>query len=364
MPDFIDKLTNNSLFADQCRVAHGDYSPFILATEAHSITHPCENPHRLNIVTCKDQALQLFLEEISSLDFSNKLSQDIGMLPAYIPVLDRTTASIPNHLSEIACFGFSLRDVLQSGFFEKAGRIHESNSIALRPKQQIIKSTKAKYILFLSGEDTVIEGVWHKRDKISFFETLRDYGFYAITGFNFSLFGGECPLGHAINLKKSLLATEKISQVGIQAIPHIYALNNNHINRWNSWLKENPSVKYFTTNCQMQKSRDEIKWLQYYISKILGANENLRVILQGIKTEGLFGLREFKNRIHIADKKPVKYSIGYKQFKYIQDSNSLKITKLSSPKVNKQNLAHYNILEYSILISNKLGYISPTFINT
>ena len=337
MPDSSEKPLNKSIFADCCEVSLGKFLPYIKPAEASSVLNKCDNKFRQNIITCKDEFLEAFINEVNGLEFNvNILNQSIN-LPLYIPIFDFKTIRNVSIPKSIKCIGISLKDIIKSGFYYKAGRIHEYPNISYREsllKQPNLKDKKV--ILFLCGEDTIIEGVWHKRNKSKLFETLREMEFYAITGFNFSVFGDECALAQNLNLKRSLYSSYLLEQSGINTIPHVYALNKYQINRWIDWFRKNPTVKCFTINCQFQRSKKSVEYLLNMINSILFELTYLHVILQGFQFNNIHNLQGLTDRIHFADKKPVKYLIGYRSL-IRRNHNS------SSKNPNRDKLLRENI---------------------
>lgn len=348
MQGLLGKQIKSSFFHEQCLTSTGKFMPFIQFEEAKEVTRSCYNPHRLNVVTCNDGYIEAFLEEVGGLEFNVQLNSKIDNIPPYIPIFDYNSLYNDVLSHDIEYLGVTLRDIIKCGFCYKAGTIHESNKILFHSTLLSSANLKGKkIILFLSGEDTIIEGVWHKRYHSDFFEALLTMDFYAVVGFNFSLFGGECPFSHALNLKRSLFSSSLLEKYGIKTIPHVYALNQFHINRWILWFKQNPSIKYFTTNCQMQKAEIEIKWTVDFVSKLLQEIPWLHVILQGFNAECLWRFGDLTNRIHLANKRPVKYAMGNKQFTFEVNRNKLIVDSLQlNNQFNKSNLIGVNVAEY------------------
>lgn len=135
-------------------------------------------------------------------------------------------------------------------------------------------------MLFATGIDVVIEKLWYKRFAINLFEAIASGEFYAVTGMNFSLFLYECPLGHLINLNKSLIFCEELSKLGVPVIPHIYAITDTHREMWANWLKRRPNIQTVLINTQMQ--RDPISMYEVKLTvEALLKNTAVSIILNG-----------------------------------------------------------------------------------
>lgn len=324
MQDSSEKPTNKSLFADLCEVSLGKYLPHIHPIEATTVLFTCQNDYRQNIITCKDEFTDAFINEVAGLGFNISLLKQNIHLPQYIPILDYRTIRTVRLPKSMKYVGISLGDLIKSGFQHKAGRIHEYPNITYKSSLLEHENLKGKkVILFLCGEDTIIEGVWYQREKSKLFEILKQMNFYAITGINFSVFGDECALAQNLNLKRSLYSTYLLEQNNIKCIPHVYALNIYQINRWIKWFRDNPKIKYFTINCQFQKSKRSIDAVVEAIDSILSELTYLHVIMQGFRFNNIYKLKHIVNRIHFAEKKAIKYSMGHRSLRSNKRQNNL-----------------------------------------
>ena len=137
-----------------------------------------------------------------------------------------------------------------------------------------------KVVLFATGIDVVIEKLWYRRFAINLFEAIASGGFYAVTGMNFSLFLYECPLGHLINLNKSLIFCEELSELGVPIIPHIYAITDTHREMWVNWLKRHPNIQTVLINTQMQRDRISMYEVELTVKALL-KNTAVSIILNG-----------------------------------------------------------------------------------
>ena len=153
------------------------------------------------------------------------------------------------------------------------------------------------------------------------------------------------PFWPSFKLKKEFILCSLLSNNGINPIPHVYAVNQYQANRWIIWFKQNPNVKVFTINCQMQKSNTELQYLSSFIKRILIELPYLHLILQGYKQTGIRLLNGFLERIHFADKKANKYSIGYKNIIYDNSAKKEKIVQEKPLKsMSKNDIIINNIL--------------------
>jgi Domain of unknown function (DUF4417) len=337
MLDFSGKQTNKSIFSDLCDVSFGRFSPYIQAEEANNVNFSCINKFRQNIITCKDKSIDSFINEVNGLEFNVSLKTHLGNLPHYIPIIDYRTAEQIRLPKSIEYIGISLIDIIKSGFSLRAGRIHESKHIAYRNLLFENNNLKGKkIILFLTGPDTYIEGVWYKRETSRFLEAIGSMNFYAVTGFNFSVFGGECAFSQVLNLKRSLYSAYLLEQKGIKCIPHVYALNQFHLKRWTDFFNANRKIRFITMNCQFQKSTRNNSDLINTIKSILAEVPHIHIILQGFQFPQIHNFGEFIDRIHFAEKKAIKSALGFKLIKF-NHSNKKLITNQRNKELERSN---------------------------
>ena len=333
MLDSLDAF-NPSLFSSLCEVSKGLYEPFIDIEETDFTILDCDNPLGKNIITCKNPNKNEFLKEVGGLHINTKLRLGINSLPSYIPIYDKSKIDLENEY-----IGITLKDVLKQGIILKAGTYHERNIVI----NQSILTTQPfrgkKVILFLTGADTLIEWVWHTRKKSNFFETIARMGFYAVCGFNFSVIGGECSFGQALNQKRSIYSNFLLENAGITSIPHVYCLNKFHVSRWISWFQANENIHFFVTNCQLQKSTADVSQVIKIIIIILKQMSNLHVILQGFPLDRISEFGLLLERIHFADKGAIKYALSKVM---LQINGASKIRTIQNSRLNVAELIKHN----------------------
>nr|WP_157536467.1 hypothetical protein [Mucilaginibacter sp. L294] len=120
-----------------------------------------------------------FLAEVGGLSFDLKLSSTFEDLPFYIPVFGRELTGLSDLSNEFPVIATSLVNILD-GITLKAGAFHEKSKITFRRSISRQSFGNKKVILFNTGPDTLIESVWHKRDKFKLFDEISKLGFYAI----------------------------------------------------------------------------------------------------------------------------------------------------------------------------------------
>lgn len=344
MQKLSEQLKRPSLDSLFCRVSKGDFLPFINPLEANAVRKVC-GKLGIEIVSCKDSNLKDYLKEIDGLDLLSIKDRNPFrlQLPQYIPVIGREFFNYNADIIEYDTIGVSLKDIFISPPKKYIGRLHVGN---LKIKKGLLSSPifrNKKVVLFSSGPDTLIEKVWREREELNLFSELAKIGFTLVTGMNFSIFSGECPVGHAINFKKSLKYFALLQKFSIPAIPHISWVHELHLQRWVEWLKVNPSINLIAINCQMSKSSDDcqIIWegIQYLIQH---TKHELHFLLEGPRKKLLIELIKHSPFIHIAVKEPSMVSMYHK--KYILNQNKLK--RIDEKNASKDELLRSNIGTY------------------
>jgi hypothetical protein len=348
MQGLIEFPDSPELYHAPCEVGLGTFNPFIDKEEAKSVIISCYNPQRQNIITCRDEFRDEFIKEVGGLPLNLKLTSEVENIPSYIPIVDYGMRDIPLNMPVV---GLTLHDIISRGVKSAAGMLHEQDDIRFRSSMLSSKAlVDKKVILFLTGADTLIEWVWYNRNDCRIFEILKQMGFWGVGGFNFSVIGGECAFAQALNQKRSLFSASLIEKNGLLAIPHVYALSQFHIDRWVKWFIANPVIKMFTVNCQLQKSQKDIAQVISVVKSILWKVPYLHVILQGFHVNIAHQFGTYLERIHFADKMPIKQASSHQ--KVLIDYTKNKLYHELAENENIETLALTNINKRYTYIEN------------
>lgn len=284
MQDFSKQLANTdqqSIFCGLCRA--GDFAPHIHPDEALRVLKDCGTQGRMNVVTCTDNEVNAFLEEVDGLDMSTvTIGSKSGLLSPVVPVIPYSMFSLPSSTVPWEVVGITINDILTKRIRLKSGHYYVPDGTTIDRK--ILTSpifAGKRVVLFSTGRDVLIETLWWDRHDADLFNTLTSMGFYAITGMNFSLFEGECPFAQALNIKKSLSYAGEIDGRGIWSIPHVYARNQYQRDRWKEWLNANGGVSTVTINSQLQRSRAGDMSVVFETARFLLENTGVMIMFQG-----------------------------------------------------------------------------------
>ena len=263
------------LYAPTCLSASGIFMPYIHGNEAKLITMPCTT-NSINTVDCRHGGINKFIDDVGGLGFDGIALKNTlqNPLPPFVPVIPKAFFDISPEIIPYGIIGITLKDVFNNPPQKRAGRLCAPKELTIDENIFSKRLLKEKHVLlFSSGKDSLIELLWPQCDAINFFGKMGSL-INTATGFDFSLFCGECPVGHALNLKKSLVTIADYEQYGIKSIPHIYWANEYHLQRWATFLNNNQDVKTVATNCQCYKTQDHdmvcggIQWLLAHCKRL------------------------------------------------------------------------------------------------
>lgn len=293
-----------SLFSDLYCDADLVAPKFITSGEKVLVRERCRGTQD-GIVDCHCFDLPDFIADAGGLDMgskiitstSPKIQERITVIPS--ECFDWSPDLIPGDI-----VGINLKDILSHKPTSRWGHytLSEDVRIDLSALSRPVFAGK-RVVLFCSYIDVVIEKLWWLRSKINLYETIASGGFYAVSGMNFSLFLHECPLGHLININKSLLFTKELSSLGVPVIPHVYAVNESQRKKWIAYLQGNPSVKTVVINTQLQRDRYSMTEVTRTVEALLDSTDT-SIILNGFKPHSL--QRGLGSRVFMANQRGLK----------------------------------------------------------
>lgn len=346
-----------SLKLYQCDAIKRDNDNLIHPNELDYVSTKCTGLGH-NVVDCKDISLEHHLHDVNSLNFNTVSStgNTTISLPYFIPI-------ISNRLFEYnipgSVVGITLRDLFKHyPIYNSNGGSRSLQSFNFN--HDLLTQNcfhNKKVILFSSGKDCLIESIWKYQEEIDYYNVINTMGFSTATSINFSLFKGECPMAHALNLKKSLITFEQYQKSKIKSIPHLYWTNIHHLNRWIEWLNQNPDICFIAYNCQMC-DEEFYSIVEGGIRYILNKIPRMHILLEGPKQNLLHRLKDISSSIHVATKSPSEKASNYRRFYY--SKGKLRIIK--QERNNIQNLFKINCQQYQIYLEKSFyGQIISDF---
>ncbi len=300
MENFEDHPRTLSFASLECNVNNKDWEPFVSPTETSQIQEVCSE-ESVNHISCKNPDVALYIEDVQGLELDVNFDQTLlPKLPKMIHTLEKSFIwSDPSNIEGDA-ISISLGDIFTNPPRKVSGILRAPKRLNLNKK--ILQSPmflQKTVILNMSAQDVLIESLWMQQNNISIYSSLYQLGFRFATTPNFSVFAGECPLGHRINQKKSLVFGKGLQKAGITAIPHVYIINDSHLEAYITYLKRFPTIKTIIMNCTLQrKSPLEIQHVHKIISRLILERKDLHIILQGINIKDARYFCEFEENLH------------------------------------------------------------------
>jgi hypothetical protein len=290
-----------SLFSLMCD--SGKFSPHIHPDEVAAVLIPCQENGRRNAITCKDKDIDEFILDVDSLDMNTANLKGIDFpMEKRIPVIPKRFFNLSANLIKNRIVAVTVGDIfLGRPVWLYDGRYRVSKK--LRFNQEILRSPifdGKEVILLFNERDVLLEYLWENREWLALFNSISKIGFAAVTTPNFSVFKGECPTGHAWNIKKGLACGVELEKRGVSVIPHIYSVHQAQIERWTAWLNKHPSVKIITMNCQLQRRSRAGKDIVTSSLAYLLEGTGVKILLHGADKEILDKIRRFNDRVYVA----------------------------------------------------------------
>lgn len=261
----------------------GDQFTELIAFEDKTmVSERCPGSY-VNMVDCHCPNIQDFIDEVKSLDLMTKdITGTTPLIGDVLPIIPKDWFDNPPESISSEVVGIRLGDVLtHKPYRNNAGILLINPDVRFdfsALKRPVFKGKKV--VLVPTGPDTVIETLWFHRFSNEMFDAIAGAGFYAVTGMNFSLFLHECPLGHLINLNKSLLFCEELDKRGVPVIPHVYAINDKQRAMWVHYLQQHPNIRTVLINTQMQRDYASMKEVERTTQSLLDET-GVSVILNG-----------------------------------------------------------------------------------
>ena len=328
------------LFGNTCRAGNGEFLPEIPVEEAYYVTNPCENPHNRSIITCRSTEWNKFVDQVGGLQLDLQVKSAGLRLPLYFPTLDLVAALHIQGINPYQYVGISLKHFTKTLVNQNAYGYREAKKILFQPAEKFsLYKDNPRMILFLTGIDTGIEYAWRERTTYRLFENIKERHVLAAGAFNFSLFYGDCAAAQILNQKRSLYSAYQLQENGISVIPHLYAITPLQVQRWITWLLQNPSVTVITINCQLSKTQQQRTDDINIIKRLIITVPYLHIILEGFPFDSIFRFGTFIDNLHFTDKVPMYQAKTHKEL--IADNIHTK--RLISSKESYSSLLFKNI---------------------
>ena len=241
-----------SLLSLHCRA--DSLSSLINSKEKQHVTKQCLG-NGINIIDCRHSDAESFIRDAGGLDLMEKrMKSETMKIDTNLPVITPDCFEMRPEEIDSDTVVLRLRDVLSVGPWLRYGYYALSDEVRLKfdvLDKPIFKGKKT--ILSCTERDVIIEKLWWLKYPTKLFEEIAAAKFHAVVGMNFSLFIGECPFGHLINLNKSLRFCQELSSRGVKVIPHVYAVNDWQRKKLTQYINANQNIYTIAINTQLQR---------------------------------------------------------------------------------------------------------------
>jgi len=325
-------------------IAHKKYSKFITKAEAGQANKFCVSKS-FGTLTCRTEDADEYLADISGLSLNTVQAKPVSLpqLPAFFPMLHQRVFNCSPSTIPFPMVGVSLTDAQKYLRPLSKGYMYLANTeLNYKLMSLPIFSGKA-VVLSQTGKDVLIESVWTNSLDERYFQRVSGMNFACITGFNFSIFFGDCSFGHRYNIKKSLEAFRLSQTTTTPTIPHMYWANEFHLQDLAKWLNDNPAVTLISVNCQCYRAEDFalVEYGLRYFAK--NVKQKIRFLLEGPPIGLLLRIPDLAGRVHITTKEPVMYALYHRQYSI----DGIKLRRIKRPKLSKEYLLGWNTTMYA-----------------
>jgi hypothetical protein len=220
------------------------------------------------------------------------IPQQLPTLPSYIPAIRPSQWKYAPPHSPSSALAIRLADVPALARRVRGRRITAKQLLGMSPNE--------KLIVLGFAHDRVLEEHWPEGKRRNLLTAIRQIEPDAAIAWNFSVWyrharGWIVPRPEQMyNLKRSLKEYAEMQAIGIPAIPHIYWGVPEDVDRWASWLSENPVVQVFSVDLQTLDHRDAFNRALDHLRSLrrkLGSRD-LHILFSGVCQVGR--VRELK----------------------------------------------------------------------
>ncbi|MFE0858293.1 hypothetical protein [Streptomyces mutabilis] len=175
----------------------------------------------------------------------------------------------------------------------------------LRPEQKAILSGYA--------EDPLVEAYWTRRKADGFAEMLAAQKWDLVLTPNASMYFNQPRAENLINMRRNLMLAAELSAAGVTAVPNIYWLRLEDLDRYLDWLDETPALPPALA-MNLQTFRTQADWEEMAVPGLtyLAATlpPDLPMVLTGAsRADRIATLKAlFPGRLYLISQNPLQYA--------------------------------------------------------
>ena len=229
---------------------------------------------------------------------------EVGPLPPYVPQVDTKELALVDAGLHWPAYAIGLRRVISDTTYAMlpgfAGRTAR-DALGLAPDQAAV--------LVGYGKDPLVEAVWTR--KAGLIQQLADQQWDLVLAPNFSAYGNFPRAEILINMRRNLVIAQEMIDNGIPAVPNIYSMRLEDLERIESWLALHrpPAI---ACNLQTQRSDDTFYELLLpgltFLAHVLPA-ETLFIATGSSRVDRIGELRGlFGDRLRLVSQNAIQYA--------------------------------------------------------
>jgi hypothetical protein len=176
-------------------------------------------------------------------------------LPRLVPQLDGVLPDGFDDQLQWPAYAVGLRRVLSPATFKLSPRLRAATAheaLHLRPGQQAV--------LLGYAEDPLVEAFWTRRHRDGLYTALAEQRWDLVLTPNASMYANQPRSEHLINFRRNLLMAAEAAAAGIPAVPNIYWLRLEDLERYLDWIAGHPAGGPPAIAVNLQTFRTERDW--------------------------------------------------------------------------------------------------------
>ena len=230
-------------------------------------------------------------------------------LPRVIPQLDGVLPDGFDEQLAWPAYAVGLRRVLSPKTFRLYPRLRAGTA-----RQALKLNDNQKSVLVGYGEDPLVEAYWTARHRDNLLAALVAQQWDLVLTPNASMYANQPRAEHLINFRRNLLMAAELAAAGVPAVPNVYWLRLEDIERYLDWVDAHPGGGPPGLAVNLQTFRTDRDWEDYALPGLTlfaaALPRDLPVIVTGasraVRITALVDL--FGPRLTLVTQNPLQYA--------------------------------------------------------
>jgi len=229
-------------------------------------------------------------------------------LPTFIPQVDGHDVPALDAQLRWPAYALGLRRVLSPATYTVYPRFRNTTAhraLGLRTGQ--------KAVLVGYAEDPLVEAYWTRRARDGYAEVLAAQEWDLVLTPNASMYFNQPRAEQLINMRRNLLVASELAAAGVAAVPNVYWLRLEDLDRYVDWLDEAAALPPAIA-VNLQTFRTQVDWEEMALPGLtyLAATlpETLPVVLTGASRADRIATLQalFPGRAYLVSQNPLQYA--------------------------------------------------------